>query len=74
MAQLIREYHSIVVEAHDDEALDRMIKLACSIPSYHRIYIDEFQFYDFDDPVWNQYSVEILFANEQDATLFHLKL
>jgi len=68
------EYHSITIEAHDEEALDRVIALACSMPSYHRIYIDEYQYYDLDDPQWDQYSVEILFANEQDATMFHLKL
>ena len=65
------EYYSVILNADSDENLDEMLKVAMSMPSYYRIYID-----DLADPNWddNQYRVEVLFADDRDATVFHLKL
>ena len=40
------EYYSTTVEVANDNDLDRVLAIARSMPSYHRIYIDEVDFYD----------------------------
>ena len=66
------EYYSTTVEVANDNDLDRVLVIARGMSSYHRIYIDE---HDYYDPVDGQpYLVEILFNNEHDATVFYLKL
>ena len=62
------EYYSTTVEVANDNDLDRVLVIARGMSSYHRIYIDEHDYYD------QPYLVEILFSNEHDATMFHLKL
>lgn len=65
------DYYSFTLEVDGNKELARVCELARSMPSYHRIYIDD------RDGVWpddDEYCVEILFTNEQDATLFSLKL
>ena len=64
-------YHSVILEADSDDDLDRMVSLARTMPSYHRIYIEDLPDLNWDD---NQYRVEVLFSDERDATVFHLKL
>ena len=66
------EYYSVTLNITSDDELERVLFIARNIPSYHRIYIDDIEFVPFIDEM--TYEVEILFANEHDATLFHLKL
>lgn len=66
------DYYSLILDVSDEDELDRVCRLARSMPSYHRIYID-----DKPGAFWADdamYDVEILFADEQDATMFNLKL
>jgi hypothetical protein len=68
-------YHAITLDVSDDDALDRVINVACSIPGYYRIYIEENRSFDWTlDCFFCQYEVEILFTNEQDITLFNLQV
>ena len=65
------EYYSVILDADSDENLDDMLRVAMSMPSYYRIYIEDLPDLNWDD---NQYRVEVLFGDERDATVFHLKL
>lgn len=68
----MNEYYSITIDITGEDDVDRVSKLARSMDSFYRMYIDE----KLTD-VWgdeDSYNAEILFADEKDATMFRLKL